>query len=138
MGIDRLLKGDKENSSGDKIEIFWNLRELLDQKPIRTVKVFQRLLREHGVSLAYSQVYMLMNEQPLRVTMKNILAICEILGCSVGQLIVIRKVSKEKKHKPGEPSKKNDDIDKLFKDVKPSKDIEIISGMLNGYNYADF
>lgn len=79
----------------NKLEIYWNLGNLLYQKKILKVTEFRELMIQHGVSLSYSQSHALVNEQPLRVTLRTVLAICEALDCAVGDLIVIRKATKE-------------------------------------------
>lgn len=79
----------------DSLEIYWNLDNLLYQKKILKVTEFQDGMRQHGVSLSYAQAHALANEQPLRVTLRVVLAICQLLDCSVNDLIVIRKRSGE-------------------------------------------
>ncbi len=85
--------------SADKLEIYWNLGNLLYQKKILKVTEFQELLKLHGVSLSYSQTHALVNEQPVRVTLRTVMATCEILDCSVGDLIVIRPATAPDKGK---------------------------------------
>jgi DNA-binding Xre family transcriptional regulator len=77
----------------ERLEIFWNLGNLLYQHKILKVKDFQDLMRDHGVNLSYAQTYHLVHEQPLRVTLRNVLAICDMLKCSVSDLIILRKAA---------------------------------------------
>jgi DNA-binding Xre family transcriptional regulator len=79
--------------SKDRLEVYWNLNELLYKHKILKVTEFQQLLREHGVTLSYSQAHALVHDQPLRVTVRIIRAICEMLECSVGDLLVLRKAT---------------------------------------------
>jgi len=77
------------------LEIYWNLNNLLYERKILKVTDFRELLRQYGVNLSYGQAYSLVHEQPLRVTLRTVLAICEALNCSVSDLIVIRKATGE-------------------------------------------
>lgn len=79
----------------NSLEIYWNLGNLLYQKKILKVTEFQDSMRQHGVSLSYAQAHALVNQQPLRVTLRVVLAVCEVLDCSVGDLIVIRKAAEK-------------------------------------------
>ncbi len=79
----------------NKLEAYWNLGNLLYQKKILKVTEFHELLLRHGVKLSYGQAYALVHEQPLRVTLRVVSAICEALDCSVNDLVVLRKVSEK-------------------------------------------
>lgn len=101
----------------NKLEIYWNLGNLLYQKKILKVTEFQDLMRQYGVSLSYAQAHALVNEQPLRVTMRNILAICEALNCSVEDLIVIRPVSDKEPEKTPEKRTKTAELKRIPKNL---------------------
>lgn len=97
----------------NNFEIYWNLGNLLYQKKILKVTDFQELMRLHGVSLSYAQAHALVNEQPLRVTVRNILAICEALNCSVGDLIVIRPASEKEPEETTEKKPKTSELKRI-------------------------
>lgn len=80
----------------NKLEIYWNLGNLLYQRKILKVTEFKDLMILHGVPISYAQAHALVNEQPLRVTLRTVLAICEALNCSVDELIVLRKATEKK------------------------------------------
>lgn len=99
----------------DKLEIYWNLNNLLYQKKILKVTEFQDLMRQHGVSISYAQAHALVNEQPIRVTLKTVLAICEALNCSVEDLIVIRKASEKEPEETPEKKPKTAELKRIPK-----------------------
>ena len=45
------------------------------------------LLRERGVELSASQVYRLVTDKPERLSMKVLIALCDILDCTPADLI---------------------------------------------------
>lgn len=87
----------------NKLEIYWNLGNLLYQRKILKVTEFKDIMILHGVPISYAQAHALVNEQPLRVTLRTVLAICEALNCSVNELIVIRKTTEKNMNKEALP-----------------------------------
>jgi DNA-binding Xre family transcriptional regulator len=78
-----------------RLEIYWNLPNLLADRKIEEVTELQTLLATYGVEYSYAGTRDLVCKQPLRVTMRTLLALCEILDCAVDDLIVIRPVRED-------------------------------------------
>lgn len=65
----------------------WHLRAIMAQNGMYSTTDLRPLLAQHGVTLSASQVYRLVTEKPERLSLKTLVALTEILGCSVDQLI---------------------------------------------------
>lgn len=101
------MKNELKKKSKDDIEIYWNLKKLLYDRNIRRPQDFNVMLKENGLEISYPSSYALMNHQPVRVTMKTILAIVKMLNCSVADLIVVRKAEGKP---PAEPTPQPDKV----------------------------
>lgn len=67
----------------------WHLRERLGAKGIWKTTELVPLLAERGVVLSAPQVYRLVAKVPERLSLKILAALCDILGCSPGDLIEV-------------------------------------------------
>ena len=70
----------------------WNLRQLLAQQGIFKTTDLVPLLAERGVALSREQVYRLVANEPQRLNLEVLLALCEILDCSPNDLLVLERV----------------------------------------------
>lgn len=70
-----------------KLDYQWNLRELMAQRGMYQTTLLQPLLRERGITLSESQVYRLVVDAPERISIKTLLALMDILGCGMEELI---------------------------------------------------
>jgi DNA-binding Xre family transcriptional regulator len=62
------------------------------------------LLRERGVELSASQVYRLVTDKPERLSMKVLIALCDILDCTPADLIDPYAESAARRKAAGEPA----------------------------------
>lgn len=70
-----------------RLNFHWNLRRLMAAHEMWKTTELIPLLRERGVELSASQVYRLVTDKPERLSMKVLLALCDILDCSPADLI---------------------------------------------------
>jgi DNA-binding Xre family transcriptional regulator len=65
----------------------WNLRELMARQGMYQTTQLRPKLQERGIELSDSQVYRLVVETPERINIKMLLALMDILGCGMEELI---------------------------------------------------
>jgi DNA-binding Xre family transcriptional regulator len=70
-----------------KLDYRWNLRQLLAAQGIFATTDVIPLLAARGIVLSSSQVYRLVVERPERLSLKVLMALLDILGCSMEELI---------------------------------------------------
>ncbi|MFC8669577.1 helix-turn-helix domain-containing protein [Streptomyces sp. NPDC057199] len=70
-----------------KLDYQWHLRELMARQGMFSTTALQPLLAERGVQLSTSQVYRLVTEKPERLSLKVLMALLDVLGCSMDELI---------------------------------------------------
>jgi DNA-binding Xre family transcriptional regulator len=70
-----------------KLDYRWHLRKAMaDRGMFATTDLIEPLARR-GIRLSSSQVYRLVVERPERLSLKILMALCDILGCSMTELI---------------------------------------------------
>lgn len=70
-----------------KMTIRWHLRELMANRSMYMTSDLVPLLAERGVQLSREQVYRLVTQQPERLNMYVLAALCDLLACSPADLI---------------------------------------------------
>ena len=65
----------------------WHLRVLMAQQSMFATSDLQPLLAERGIELSVAQVYRLVAQVPERLSLKTLMALCDILGCTPNDLI---------------------------------------------------
>lgn len=70
-----------------KLNFHWNLRQLMAAHNIWKTPDLIPLLAERGVKLSTAQVYRLVTDKPERLSMRTLVALCDILSCSPSDLI---------------------------------------------------
>lgn len=70
-----------------KMTIRWHLRELMANRSMYMTSDLVPLLAERGVQLSREQVYRLVTQQPERLNMYVLAALCDLLACSSADLI---------------------------------------------------
>jgi DNA-binding Xre family transcriptional regulator len=70
-----------------KIGYVWHLRRLMAERGMFATTDLVPLLAERGVSLSREQVYRLVAGIPERLSLTTLAALCDILGCSPGELV---------------------------------------------------
>lgn len=80
----------------------WNLRKLMADRGMYSTTALRPLLAERDVHLSASQIYRLVTEKPERLSMATLVALVEILGCTMDQLIEIVPATAKTKKAAGE------------------------------------
>lgn len=65
----------------------WHLRRLMAEREMFATTELVPLLAERGITLSREQVYRLVTGVPERLSLNTLVALCDILGCQVGDLI---------------------------------------------------
>ena len=75
----------------------WHLRKLMAERGLFNTTTLRPLLAERGVQLSASQVYRLVTETPERLSLATLVALVDILGCTMEDLIEIVPATAAKK-----------------------------------------
>ncbi|WP_236787996.1 helix-turn-helix transcriptional regulator [Amycolatopsis sp. GM8] len=70
-----------------KLDYRWHLREVMATRGMFSTTDLRPLLAERGIDLSASQVYRLVVERPERLSLKVLMALLDILGCRMEELV---------------------------------------------------
>ncbi|MGM9383134.1 helix-turn-helix domain-containing protein [Streptomyces antibioticus] len=70
-----------------KLDYRWHLRRVMAERGMFSTTDLLPLLTERGISLSTSQVYRLVVERPERLSLKILMALLDILDCTMDDLI---------------------------------------------------
>lgn len=70
-----------------KLGYQWNLRLLMAQQGLFATTDLTPLLAKRGVVLSATQVYRLVTQTPERLSLRTLMALCDIFGCTPNDLI---------------------------------------------------
>jgi DNA-binding Xre family transcriptional regulator len=70
-----------------KMGVVWHLREVMATRGMFSTTDLIGPLAERGVELSREQVYRLVTQQPERLNVYTLAALCDLLDCDVGDLI---------------------------------------------------
>ncbi|WP_331720774.1 helix-turn-helix transcriptional regulator (plasmid) [Streptomyces sp. NBC_01136] len=70
-----------------KLDYRWHLREVMATRGMFSTTDLRPLLAERGIDLSPSQTYRLVVERPERLSLKTLMALLDILGCTMEELI---------------------------------------------------
>lgn len=85
-----------------KLDYRWNLRQVMAAKGMFATTDLTPLLAQRDIELSSSQVYRLVVERPERLSLKILMALLDILNCSMEDLIEpIAVASSARKAKAG-------------------------------------
>ncbi|GAA2412986.1 helix-turn-helix domain-containing protein [Nonomuraea africana] len=70
-----------------KLNYRWHLRKVMASRGMYATTQLRSLLAEQGVELSQSQVYRLIVKQPERLNLRVLMALLDILGCAIDDLI---------------------------------------------------
>lgn len=65
----------------------WHLRQLMAEHQLWKTTELTPLLRDRGINLSPAQVYRLVAEQPERLSLRTLVALCDIFECTPNDLI---------------------------------------------------
>jgi DNA-binding Xre family transcriptional regulator len=85
-----------------KMGIQWHLRLRMAEKGHFQTSDLVPLLAERGVVLSREQVFRLVTQEPQRLSMDALAALCDILECTPNDLIEVRAVNAEVRKTAGE------------------------------------
>jgi DNA-binding Xre family transcriptional regulator len=71
-----------------KLDYIWKLREIMATRGLFQTTHLRPKLAERGIHLSDSQVYRLVTDKPERLNLKVLMALLDILGCRMDDLIV--------------------------------------------------
>ncbi len=78
-----------------KMGISWNLRERLEQQCIHSTAELVPRLAERGIHLSRMQVYRLVAQEPQRISVDVLAALCDVLSCTPNDLITVKVVKEQ-------------------------------------------
>jgi DNA-binding Xre family transcriptional regulator len=70
-----------------KLDYHWHLRKVMADRGLFSTTDLIPLLDKRGISLSSSQVYRLVVERPERLSLKILMALLDILDCTMDELI---------------------------------------------------
>ena len=70
-----------------KLDYRWRLREVMASRGMFSTTDLRPLLAERGIDLSASQVYRLVVERPERLSLRTLMALLDVLGCQLSDLI---------------------------------------------------
>jgi DNA-binding Xre family transcriptional regulator len=70
-----------------KLDYRWRLREVMATQGMFSTTDLRPLLAERGIDLSPSQVYRLVVDKPERLSLRTLMALLDVLGCQMGDLI---------------------------------------------------
>jgi DNA-binding Xre family transcriptional regulator len=70
-----------------KLDYRWHLRTVMAERGLFSTTDLIPLLGDRGITLSSSQVYRLVVERPERLSLKILVALLDILGCTMDELI---------------------------------------------------
>ena len=70
-----------------KLDYRWHLRQVMAARGMFATTDLIGPLAQRGIRLSASQVYRLVTDRPERLSLKILMALCDILGCAMGELI---------------------------------------------------
>ena len=70
-----------------KLDYHWHLRKVMADRGMFSTTDLTGPLAERGIQLSSSQVYRLVVERPERLSLKILMALLDILGCTMDDLI---------------------------------------------------
>jgi len=73
-----------------RLDYSWNLRKLMAGRHLWKTTQLMPLLRDRGIGLSSSQTWRLVTGKPERLSLPVLAALCDILGCTPGDLITVR------------------------------------------------
>ena len=74
-------------ASPRKLGYRWNLRRLMADRGMFQTTDLAPLLADRGVELSAAQVYRLVTQTPERLSLRTLVALCDILDCTPNDLI---------------------------------------------------
>ena len=81
-----------------QLDFHWKLRQMMAAHGLWKTTQLAPLLRERGVELSAAQIYRLVTDKPERLSMKVLIALCDIFDCTPADLIAPYVVAGRRPH----------------------------------------
>lgn len=78
---------DRKARLTKNLDYRWHLREVMARRGMFCTTDLRPLLAERGIDLSPSHVYRLVVEKPERLSLRTLMALLDILGCGMTDLI---------------------------------------------------
>lgn len=75
----------------------WLLRDRMEEQRIASTAELVPLLAERGVHLSRMQVYRLVMQEPQRLSLDLLAALCDIFSCTPNELIKVSVINKQER-----------------------------------------
>ncbi|MEV7393398.1 helix-turn-helix transcriptional regulator [Streptomyces sp. NPDC091215] len=82
-----------------KLDYRWHLREVMATRGMFSTTDLRPRLAERGIDLSPSQTYRLVAERPERLSLRTLMALLDILGCAMEDLIEPVPVAESRRRK---------------------------------------
>ncbi|MGH3121069.1 MAG: helix-turn-helix domain-containing protein [Streptosporangiaceae bacterium] len=92
-----------------KLDYTWKLREVMATRGLFQTTHLRPGLAERGIRLSDSQVYRLVTDKPERLNLKVLMALLDILGCRMDDLIEPAALPSARKKTAGQGGDQADD-----------------------------
>ncbi|WP_445183490.1 helix-turn-helix domain-containing protein [Pseudonocardia sp. Cha107L01] len=101
-----------------RLDFHWKLRQQMAAHDLWKTTQLTPLLRERGIDLSAAQVYRLVTDKPERLSMKTLIALCDIFDCTPNDLITPYAVSGQQ---PRAAAGGAADVVELNPDLRPER-----------------
>lgn len=101
-----------------KLDYQWKLRQMMAAHEMWKTTQLAPLLRERGVQLSSAQIYRLVTEKPERLSMRVLVALCDIFDCTPNDLIAPEVVSQRTQKAANDTAS---DVTELKADLRPER-----------------
>ncbi|MEV4176283.1 helix-turn-helix transcriptional regulator [Nonomuraea sp. NPDC049709] len=81
------MTGHHGHRTACRLDYRWRLREVMAARGMFSTTDLRPLLAERGIDLSLSQVYRLVAEKPERLSLRTLMALLDILDCTMEDLI---------------------------------------------------
>lgn len=102
-----------------QLDFHWKLRQQMAAHDMWKTTELAPLLRERGIDLSAAQIYRLVTDKPERLSMKVLVALCDIFDCTPNDLITPEAVAARVAKAAGDTSTRN--VTSLNPDLRPER-----------------
>lgn len=104
-----------------QVDYTWRLAELMAARGMHNSTELIPLLNERGIQLSRPQVYRIVHQRPERVSLQLISALCDIMQCSVDDLVTVTAVDVRRRRAASAAASKDPNVLDLNKAVRPRR-----------------
>ncbi|MDJ0363482.1 helix-turn-helix transcriptional regulator [Rhodococcus sp. H29-C3] len=102
-----------------QLDFHWKLRQQMAAHDMWKTTQLAPLLRDRGIDLSAAQIYRLVTDKPERLSMKVLVALCDIFDCTPNDLITPEAVVARGTRAAGDPSTRT--VTSLNPDLRPER-----------------